>query len=345
MSPEIEIRGGEIGERQWEEFVGTFESANVFHSPGMAGVFSSSKGFEPFPVFALSGGEIVAAAFPVLVRVPAPVPRRFATRCIMYASPLYRSGDAGIAGVERILRTVESETRWRSMFLEIRNSERFPAGDSLRSMEGFEYIPYQNYTLDLRTGTDGLWRALSSYTRNHVRKSEKKGALVRELRDSELDNGIELIRDLYKRKKVPLPDRSLFTCAYSVLKPLGGIRAIGLEVGGKIVAVRIALAYRRTVYDWYAASQSEFNGFYPNEALVWDTLRWGCEKGYHLFDFGGGAVQGEEYGPAAFKEKFRGTLVEYGRYRRVYYPWIYSIADRLYRRRVVRPRTTDDGGS
>ena len=50
-----------------------------------------------------------------------------------------------------------------------------------------------------------------------------------------------------------------------------------------------------------------------------------------IFDFGGGAVRGQYYGPAKFKEKFRGELVEFGRHRFIPNPLIYKSAEKFYK--------------
>jgi lipid II:glycine glycyltransferase (peptidoglycan interpeptide bridge formation enzyme) len=47
--------------------------------------------------------------------------------------------------------------------------------------------------------------------------------------------------------------------------------------------------------------------------LVWLALEFGCDRGFHTFDFGGGGKPDEEYGVRDFKAKFGGDLVNYGR--------------------------------
>ena len=92
-------------------------------------------------------------------------------------------------------------------------------------------------------------------------------------------------------------------------------QAIFVKKGIKTIGVRFTLSYADTVYDWYAAADLTYSKDYPNEALVWETIHWGCTNGYSTFDFGGGGVPGKYYGPAVFKEKFKGVKVEHGRYR------------------------------
>jgi serine/alanine adding enzyme len=320
-------------DRRWPEFVTSFHRANIFHSPLLAQVFAVSEGIEIFPLFAQIDREIVAAAIPVLVKLKTRFFGRLVNRLIMFASPLYVDSPQGRAGAQLIVERAKSLVQTNGLFLEIRNSERFPKNPGDVDLDNFDYIPYQNYVLDLSLGAEKLWSSLSGYTRNHVRKSAKKGGIVRDMREEELDTVIDMIRNLYVRKSIPMMDPSIFRNAFSILKPTGNIRAIVLEFDCQLVAARISLSYARTVYDWYAASVPGFNDLSPNEVLAWESIKWGADNDYRIFDFGGGAIKGQDYGPAKFKEKFHGEMVEFGRFRYTPHPLIYALASKAYEMR------------
>ena len=319
---------------RWKDFVAGFSLANPFHSPEVSRVFAQSEGFRVVPLFACAGNKVVACGIPVLVSIAEGWTRRFTNRLILYASPLYKDTPEGVAGMELLLSECRSLARNHALFLEIRNSNPFPSTGTLTGLKGCEYIPYQNYLVDLSVGTESLLGSYSSFTRNHIRKSEKKGAIVREINAGEIGAVVDLIVNLYKRKNIPVLNPDVFETAYRLLTPLGMLRTIVLEAEGKIIATRMSLNYLHTVYDWYAASDPEFTKYYPNEALTWNTISWGSGAGYRVFDFGGGAVRGQEYGPAKFKEKFMGQLVEYGRYRYAPHRFVYRAARRLYEMRT-----------
>jgi serine/alanine adding enzyme len=315
---------------RWKNFVAGFPLANPFHSPEVSQVFAQSKGFRVLPLFACAGNEVVACGIPVLVSIADGWTRRLTNRLILYASPLYKKTPEGVQGMELLLSEFRSMARNHALFLEIRNSEPFPSTDTLNGLSGCEYIPYQNYLVDLSAGAESLFGSYNSFTRNHIRKSEKKGAIIREINAEEIGAVVDLIVNLYKRKNIPVLNPDVFETAYRLLTPSGILRTIVLEAEGKIVGTRLSLNYLRTVYDWYAASDPAFGKHYPNEALTWNTISWGAGAGYTVFDFGGGAVRGQEYGPAKFKEKFMGQLVEYGRYRYAPHRFVYRAARTLY---------------
>ncbi|GBD90391.1 femAB family protein [bacterium BMS3Abin04] len=315
---------------KWKEFISKFPAHNIFHSPEMAKVFDLSEGFEQYSIFVHVDNKILAFVPATLVKIKSPVPGKYSNRLILYASPLYEYSDQGEKAILIALEKAKDIAKKKSLFLEIRNSEKFPADKSGLDFSTYEYIPYQNYLVALSSGCDNIWSSLNSSTRNHIRKGEKRGMVVREMREEEITSTIDLLENLYRSKNVPFLNKTVFTNAYNELKNKGYIRIIVADYNSKIIGARISLNYGSTVYDWYAAADSEFKNFYSNDALVWNTIQWGCDNNYKVFDFGGGAIKGQYYGPAKFKEKYKGELVEFGRYRFTPNKVIYFFANQIY---------------
>ncbi|MDP6524593.1 MAG: GNAT family N-acetyltransferase [Kiritimatiellia bacterium] len=316
---------------RWPGFTRKFEWANVYHSPQMAQVFDVSPGFEVHPLFALEDDRICAFAMPVLVKCNLPLPAFLVDRIIMFASPLHAPGAAGRKGLAAVLAEARGIARRTAFFLEIRNSEPFPRQEAAGVVEGMKYIPRLNYLLDLTKGEDGLFAQVGTKTRNRIRKAGKRGIEIRPLDDEgELKTSIDMITSLYRRKRVPMVEPAVFEKAWSIMGPSGGFRAIGGFRDEQLVAVRFLLCGMGTVIDWYAASDPASHRDYPNEAMVWHCLQWACGKGYKRFDFGGGGVRGQDYGPGSFKEKFRGETVEFGRYRYSRWSWLVELAEKAY---------------
>jgi lipid II:glycine glycyltransferase (peptidoglycan interpeptide bridge formation enzyme) len=92
------------------------------------------------------------------------------------------------------------------------------------------------------------------------------------------------------------------------------------------VATSIELLYKDVVYGWYGGVDRDYARYMPNELLTWNILEWGAEHGYAVYDFGGAGKPDEDYGPRAFKAKFGGTLVNYGRNIFVHMPLTLKIS-------------------
>lgn len=325
----------DFNDSRWKNFIKNFPMHNIFHSPEMAEVFYKSKGFEVFPLFATDENEILACGFPILVNTELPLSLRYTKRLIMFSTPLYEKSIRGVEAVNLILEHSRKIAGKKSLFMEIRNSENFNSSDNyILDIKCLKYIPYQNYLIDLTRGKEQIWNSFSSYTRNHIRKSQKNNSIIKEIEDSEIGTVVDLIENLYRRKNVPFPNNSLLFNAFECLKSKGNVRVIAIEDDSGIFGARMTLNYGSIIFDWYAAASLQYSKIYPNEALVWDTLEWGIKNKFKLFDFGGGAVRGKYYGPAKFKEKFKGELVEFGRYRYISNKLIYHLANKLYEYRI-----------
>jgi len=89
------------------------------------------------------------------------------------------------------------------------------------------------------------------------------------------------------------------------------------------------LLYKKKIFDWYAGASSEHLNLFPNDAMVWHVLEYGCRNGCELFDFGGAGVPNEEYGVREFKKRFGGQLVEYNSFKKVHRPIIAGLGGKF----------------
>lgn len=316
MGENICVEKLDYDDPRWPSFVLQFPLANAFHSPEFNAVIAISEGFEVFPFFALSEERIVACAFAVVVQTDLKLPGRLGRRLLLYGSPLSSPDEEGRIGLEKILDAIQTLTRKRALFAEVRNTQPFPEVGQEVLVSDWEYIPRENYLVDLSLGESELSARLSSGTRKNIRRGERNDCELQEIRSiEEFKKVVELVQELYRRKKIPMVDATLLFNAHENLSASGLLRTVAMKRGSDILGVRLTLNYAGTVFDWYAATAPNTTKEYPNEALVWNVICWGISNAYQLFDFGGGGLPGKYYGPARFKEKFKGDKVQYGRYR------------------------------
>ena len=64
---------------------------------------------------------------------------------------------------------------------------------------------------------------------------------------------------------------------------------------------------------------------FPNDILIWETLKWGLKHNYKTFDYGGAGEPNKKYGVRAFKQQMGGKLVNYGRYEKIHKTIFYYI--------------------
>ena len=164
--------------------------------------------------------------------------------------------------------------------------------------------------------------------RNKIRKAQKSGVVCKLNCDfKSLVEIYRILQKVYKRAQLPLPPLDFFENIITTLGKQNGFLKIFKAVHQeKVVAARLILAYKNSLYDWYAGSLQEFNHLRPNDLLVWEILKWGCENGFDFFDFGGAGKPGIPYGVRDYKLKFGGKVVNFGRYQKVHHPLKMALA-------------------
>ena len=98
---------------------------------------------------------------------------------------------------------------------------------------------------------------------------------------------------------------------------------------GRPVAASANLLYKKYLYGWYLGLE-RIRSLSPAEYLTWYEVEWAKKHSFELYDFGGAGWPHKPYGVRDFKAKFGGQLVHYGRYRKIYSPWRYFLAERAY---------------
>jgi serine/alanine adding enzyme len=327
---------------QWGRFVEEHPKGSVFHTPQMHSVFSQTKNHYPFALAAIDrSGDILALLVSVRVQtLPDPL-GSLSSRSIFYAEPLCREDDDGVAALAAIVEEHDRYMRSKVLFSEVRPLYAAGAeGEALAKCD-YQLEGYLNYVTDLRRSPNELWQQMSKSCRANIRRGSKRGLTVEELTDARgIDVLYEFLKTTYERAKVPLADKSLFSAAFSTLHPENMIKIFAARYEGEIVATDAILTYKKMLYAWYGGSR-RISAFSPFECLTWHEIEWGKQNGYELYDFGGAGWPHEPYGVREFKAKFGGDLVNFGRYRKVYFPWKFTLADRAYKvaKGLISPRS------
>lgn len=299
-----------LDEARWEAFAAEHADASLFHTPAMATTFAGSRGHRPSVWAALDDGGAVRALFtPVSVAtLPGPL-RTVSTRAVAFAAPI---GDPDAVAA------LMSEYRRRgtrgALFTEVRHHVVDPAVTDVLGSLGFVREPHLNYLIDLRPGEEALWGRVASSARRNVQKARRSGVTVEEASGAaDLAGGYEVLRDVYHRIQVPLPDRSLFEAAAAVLAPLGRFSMLLARAEGRTIGVLCLLRYRGVATYWYTGTLREHATLRAGDLLAWHAISSEATAGGHLFDFGGAGRPDEPYGVRDFKAKYGGELVEPGR--------------------------------
>jgi len=302
--------------RSWTGFLEDARAANIFQSPALMEVYSRTRGFEPHVLAVEDAPGIRALLACVFVTYSSGPIAKFASRSLAVGGPL---GDP--VAFPDLLRALDALASRKTSMSQIRNLQP-PEDKSTFETAGYHWEDHINYLIDLAQGPKALMGKMSKARRKGLRLAEESRTEVRDLSSAAVEAAYGLLRETCDRAKVPLAPQVLFENAISILAPRGQLWCLTASLSGSMCAVRFVLRWRDTLYDWYAGSSDDGRQHHADELLVWETLKRGMLEGCKTFDFGGAGPPGASYGPAEFKRRFGGAMINPGRFERVYRPLV-----------------------
>lgn len=316
---------------QWREFVYNHPQGNIFQTPEMAEVYRRTKNYEPIKLAAIdvNTNEILGILLTVKIQEVSGILGAFSTRSVIHGGPLVLKGDKGITALKALIKQHDTLAHNGVMYVLIRNLHDTTALLPSLATANYTYDDHLNFLINLNRSEDEIWRDIHKSRRKGINRAEKRGIVIQEMQDKALIPTIyEIIKETYKNVQVPLADISLFESAFDLLVPKGMATFFLAQIEDTIIGVRLVTTYKKVIFDWYASALSDYLSLYVNEALVWHILKEGVNNGYHTFDFGGAGNPEGEYGVREFKRRFGGTMVNFGRYKKIYAPTKMKIAEK-----------------
>jgi serine/alanine adding enzyme len=296
---------------RWSAYVERHPNGGIFHTPEMFRVFAETKNHRP-AVWATidGGGRIHALMTPVTIATFGTPLRSLTTRAVAFAEPLFDREDA----LHALLQAYRSGAPGVALFTEIRNlTDNGQVAGALTAC-GFRHEAHLNFLIDLTLAEDDLWRRVASSARRNVQKARRLGVSIEEAEDAEgIASAYQVLREVYRRIRVPLPDRSLFDAASRILGPLGRFKVLLARFDGRTIGALTLLLYAGVVTYWYTGTLREYGTYRAGDLLVAHAIELGRSLGYRVLDFGGAGRPDEPYGVRDFKAKYGGRLVDFGR--------------------------------
>lgn len=315
-----------IDRQKWSDFVYHHPHGNIFQTPEIYEVYKNTKNYEPiFLAVVNKNNEILGVLLSVIQREYKGPIGDLTARSIIWGGPLVKNNDTQVICL--ILREYDKIARKKAIYSQFRNLWYVQKFNEMFNELGYSLKDYLNIIIDLKKSEDLLWKELHPKRRSQIRRASKRSLAARELKDPDSINKVyPILVEVYNNAKLPIADKSMFIAATKILAPRGMIKYFGAFYNDEIIGVRCVLAYRETLYDWYAGSLRQYYNKYPNDLLPWEVFKWGKERGYTIFDFGGVGRSDKEYGVRDYKKKFGGKFVKYGRFEKVHMTIKYKIA-------------------
>jgi serine/alanine adding enzyme len=299
---------------RWADFVDAHPGGSIFHTPEMYSVFERTRNHKPSVWATLDQRDrVLALLTPVAITTISGPLKALTTRLVCFGGPLLAE-DADESALESLLHEYQEQTGRAALYTEFRNLiDTTHLADALQS-HGFTHEGHLNFLVDLTAGEDQLWRRIAAPARRNVRAAQRAGVEVGEaVAPDDVSAGYAVLREVYARLRVPLPDVSLFHAAQSILQPLGRYKMLLAKLNGETIGVLTLLLYKHVVYYWYTGTLRSHAKARAGDLLVWHAIRLGHDDGYGVLDFGGAGKPEQTYGVRDFKAKYGGDLVNFGR--------------------------------
>lgn len=299
---------------------------NIFQTPEMYDLLSAAKNNQPLFIAVTDTDDHVKGLVMAVIQTQYPgLLKKLTARSVVWGTPVVKDNNKEILALilenyDRLIKHKAIYSQFRSLWQQQEEKEIFAAYN-------FEFEEHLDILVDLSLSEEELNRQMHKERRHNIRRAVKKGVTFQELIHPEgIDAAHALVKNTYKRIKLPVPDKTFFHHVYRLLSPKGMVKFFAARFNGIFIGVRIVLCYKDIIYDWWTGSLDEYKNKYPNDLLPWKIFLWGKENGYKRFDFGGAGKPGQPYSVRDYKLKFGGQLVNYGRYEKVHKPLLMKTA-------------------
>jgi lipid II:glycine glycyltransferase (peptidoglycan interpeptide bridge formation enzyme) len=144
--------------------------------------------------------------------------------------------------------------------------------------------PRSTLRIDLRPSHDEILAQMHRSTRANVRRSSRKGIVVRQGSEADLGVFMQLHAASSVRQGFSTASEAYYEQLWRLFAPSGkGVLFIS-EFESEPVSAFLAVGFGKVVwgkrFGWSGAEGKR----YPNEGLLWAVMNWAKSQGYHWFD-------------------------------------------------------------
>ena len=313
------------GREKWNEFADSNNHSTIFQKYEMADAYSKAGNRRGIRLAVSNEEEKILAC--MLVKIES---KRFlkslTSIAIIENGPLYEDSVQGRKAAEFLIKHYDKYISRKALYSSAKvDNDSFL--EKLYESEEYSKTAALNFEIILDKNPDKVFSAIHKSRRKNIRKAAKNMEII-ESGKSSLPGFYRLVKDTYGKVGVLIPDISFFNAVFDLMPENAKLFLAMHE--GKCIAGRIILLHKKKMFDFYAGASPEYLNLFPNDALVWHALEYGCKNGYEIFDFQGAGVPGEEYGVREFKKRFGGQLVNSSYFKKIHRPLMAGVGAKLF---------------
>lgn len=262
--------------RKWDSYVNRHAQGTVFHLSKWQKMIQASFAHKPCHIILEGKDGSIGGILPL-----------FLVRSRIFGRMLISTPQAAYGGIladgrgeyaALLAKAEEIARKEKVQFLELRNMQNDLGKDSLLTKD-----LYVTFRQELYDDPEKNFLKIPRKTRAECREG------IRNALEFRMDAiGVDGFYQIYSRSV-----RDLGTPVFSKKLFAEGVRQFGHECKifsvhhqGKPVAAVWTLFYKNEVIPYYGGSIREYNRLAVNNFMYWMLIRYGCENGYKVYDFG-----------------------------------------------------------
>lgn len=276
-----------------DDYIKTCHGSNLYQDHRWGAVIEESFGHTYYLLFSENSDGAINGVLP-LVHM-----KSFSFGNFLVSMPFFNYGGVCADDEPTQIRLVEEAVRLGKE----RNVRHIELRQEHTLNNGF---PEKTSKVSMRVGLPGsaedLWKSFPSKLRSQIRVPQKTGMSVRIGRLEELESFYEVFSHNMRHLGTPVYPKRFFG---SILEQFPASSWIATVYHGNTpVASGFLAGFKRKIEIPWASSIRKYNRMSPNMLLYWSCLKFACDKGFTVFDFGRSTLGESTY---KFKEQWGAT--------------------------------------
>ncbi|MEW6381025.1 MAG: FemAB family XrtA/PEP-CTERM system-associated protein [bacterium] len=288
--PKVRVRLFEDRDQgRWDAYVQGSSHSSLYHLSAWKKVLETSLGHPAYYLYAEEGGTLVGLLPMIHLKSFLFGSRLISLPCFNYGGVCAHDPEVQTALIREGMEIARSTG---AAHLELRQAQTYP----------WELAVKQHRVamlLDLPDSWSNLWQGFSAKLRNQIRKGEKQDLEFRQGVEEELSSFYQVFSRNMRDLGTPVQGKEFFQAIMTTFSDRARICTV--YQGSEPLASGLVLGFKQTLEIPWASSLRKYNSSCANMLLYWGVLRYACDAGYRLFDFGRSAPGSGTY---RFKEQW-----------------------------------------
>lgn len=196
-------------------------------------------------------------------------------------------------------------------------------------------LPEADIIINTTNDIDTLWSDISSNTKNHINKADKKWVIFDTIKDQDdLDRFVQLYRWVWSNKWFGVISSDLIYKLYDYMKTTRSGEIFVVRYEGKIVGGALCIFDQQNLVYLYGGNDTTIGNIWASQYLHWQIIKYAHEHGFTTYDMLGASRMGQQdwlSNVTQFKSWFGWTKYEYlWSFDMIISPILYKIYKRFW---------------